>query len=169
MGITRRLHMLFFITTALLIGVLSSPVRAVAEPSITPYNNVNREYWFDFFGYGTTAATEMRIKEDTSPFYINVTDDTLTNNLTNGNAVDFYTEGRGNGSSAWSNQTVGGRAAYRGKGRFLIRSNVFEVFNNNYRNLVQGRITAMQVAGNGSGQLHGWWSVDSTGDWTKLN
>lgn len=135
---------------ALGIGAIgaATPQAALADDGIMTISNTSNS-WFHFNlgnGYSSTAATESRAKEDTTPLFF--WPQTMTMDM-------CYIYAEGWHSYGWVDYTVGGHGAiYSADRAYSLKSNVYEY------GCRSARITAWQCSQ--PGYIEGYWSPDST-------
>jgi hypothetical protein len=147
------------------VGVLTAPqvacagtVESIEEESATFSNTENSLFHFDLGdGYSTTAATDARAKEDTTPLFFWPTSKTF-------DMCYIYAEGWKSSLYRWVDYTVGGFGAIRSAGDdswYSLKSNVYEY------GCRLARITAWQCSQ--AGNIKGYWSPDSQKTYTICN
>lgn len=139
--------------TYLALGIALSAFLLTATPTFAMARTTrDAGFWFSMPDLGT-AATEGRLKEDTTPTYIHVTTITMKSCRVYVDAQVLF---------GWKNETVAGYATVYHTGKFAIHQNVYE--NHGQCN---ARLTAW--ANSGGGDLGGEWSPDSWGKYASIN
>lgn len=140
-------------------GFTATPSTALADAGddgiMALDNTGNTWYHFDLGnGYSTTAATESRAKENTTPLFIWPTEKTF-------DMCYVYGEGLNPTWGTWVDYTVNGHGAIYTTQAYSLKTNIYEY------GCRSARITAWQCSQ--PGYMAGWWSPDSTREYTVCN